>query len=175
MKDRNGAVVFESGALRPDGSIVGNDNDADGTKYEPHYSEITSGEQVQLYEDILGDANGRVTTGLLTGVRYLKDNRILPAGFDRQTTDKDIAVVGPAREDTGFTGGGHRIRYSMPVDKEKGPFEIVAELWYQPIGFRWANNLKPYDHADEPRRFNSYYDSMTKATAEMLARASATR
>ena len=70
-------------------------------------------EQVQIYEDILGDANGKVTTGLLTGVRYLKDNRILPAGFDKNTTDNDIAVVGPARDDQGFSGGGHRIRYSV--------------------------------------------------------------
>ena len=175
VKDRNGAVVFESGALRPDGSIVGNDNDADPTKYEPHYSEITSREEVQIYEDILGDANGKVTTGLLTGVRYLKDNRILPAGFEKHTTDTDIAVVGPAREDAGFAGGGHRIRYSLPVATENGPFEINAELWYQPIGFRWANNLKPYDHADEPRRFNAYYDSMTQATGEILARASVRR
>ncbi len=168
-------MVFESGALRPDGSIIGNDNDADPSKYEPHYSEITNREQVQIYEDILGDANGKVTTGLLTGVRYLKDNRILPAGFEKNTTDNDIAVVGPARDDVGFSGGGHRIRYSLPVEKENGPFEIDAELWYQPIGFRWANNLKPYDHADEPRRFNAYYDSMTQATAEMLARASVKR
>lgn len=168
-------MVFESGALRPDGSIAGNDNDADPAKYEPHYSQISSSDQVQIYEDILGDAGGKVTTGLLTGVRYLKDNRILPAGFDRQTRDNDIAVVGPAREDTGFTGGGHRIRYSVPLGNENGPFEIDAELWYQPIGFRWANNLKPYDHAGEPRRFNTYYDSMTQATAEMIARARVTR
>jgi hypothetical protein len=154
---------------------VGNDNDADPLKFEPHYSEITSSDQVQVYEDILGDANGKVTTGLLAGVRYLKDNRILPAGFDRQITDNDIAVVGPARDDAGFTGGGHRIRYSVPVHDENGPFQIDAELWYQPIGFRWANNLKPYDHADEPRRFNGFFDSMTQATAEMLARASMTR
>src|SRR5436305_20030 len=106
VKDRNGAVVFESGALQPDGSIVGNDNDSDPTRYESHYSKITNSDQVQIYEDILGDANGKVTTGLLTGVRYLKDNRILPAGFEKQTTEHDIAVIGPARDDTGFGGGG---------------------------------------------------------------------
>ena len=37
----SGQTVFESGALNPDGSIVGNDNDADPTRFEPHYSEIT--------------------------------------------------------------------------------------------------------------------------------------
>jgi len=52
---------------------------------------------------------------------------------------------------------------------------VEAELWYQPIGYRWANNLKPYDSAAEPRRFNRYFDEMGPATAVALARASATR
>ena len=85
VRDRNDKVIFESGALRPDGSIAGNDNDADPRRFEPHYNEITSGEQVQIYEDIMGDTKGDVTTGLLTAVRYLKDNRLLPQGFDKRT------------------------------------------------------------------------------------------
>jgi hypothetical protein len=36
---------------------------------------------------------------------------------------------------------------------------VEAQLLYQPIGYRWANNLKKYDAA-EPRRFYSYYDPM---------------
>ena len=63
---------------------AGNDNDADPSRYEPHYSEIRSADQVEIYESILGDENGHVTTGLLAGVRYLKDNRLLPDGFDKQ-------------------------------------------------------------------------------------------
>jgi hypothetical protein len=168
-------VVFESGALRPDGSIVGNDNDADPAKYEPHYSVITSPDQVQIYEPILGDPGSRVTTGLLTAVGYLKDNRLLPAGFDKYTHDRDIAVVGGAVDDPGFTAGCHRLRYAVSVGNAQGQFTIDAELWYQPIGFRWANNLKPYGRAIEPRRFNTYYDSMASGTAELLARASAVR
>jgi len=171
VRDRKGQAVFESGALNPDGSIAGNDNDADPLRYEPHYSEIHSPDQVEIYESILGDAQGRVTTGLLAGVRYLKDNRLLPNGFDKRTADADIAVVGDALNDPAFTGGGHRVRYSAPLESATGPFTIEAELWYQPIGYRWANNLKPYDRADEPRRFNSYFDSMQSSTAVVLARA----
>src|SRR5262249_44925279 len=78
VRDRDGRVVFESGALRPDGSVQGNDNDADPTKFEPHYTEVRSADEVQIYESILGDANGGVTTGLLTATQYLKDNRLLP-------------------------------------------------------------------------------------------------
>ena len=55
----------------------------------------------------------------------------------------------------------------------KGPSEYEAELWYQPIGYRWANNLKPYNKAPEPRRFTEYFDAMAKGTGEVLARASA--
>ena len=40
VRDRNGHTAFESGALRPDGSIEGNDNDADPARFEPHYREI---------------------------------------------------------------------------------------------------------------------------------------
>lgn len=171
IRDPNGQAVFESGALNSDGSIAGNDNDSDPLRYEPHYSEIRSADQVQIYESILGDEHGQVTTGLLKGVRYLKDNRLLPDGFDKQTADADIAVVGDALNDPAFVGGGHRVRYSAPLGAATGPFTIEAELWYQPIGYRWANNLKPYDHAEEPRRFNTYFDSMQSTTAVVLARA----
>lgn len=171
VRDRNGQTVFESGALNADGSISGNDNDADPSRYERHYSEISRADQVEIYESILGDEKGQVTTGLLTGVRYLKDNRLLPDGFDKHTADADIAVVGDAMNDPAFMGGSHRVRYSVPLGNATGPFVVQAELWYQPIGYRWANNLKPYDNAAEPRRFNNYFDSMKASTATVLARA----
>jgi len=115
-----------------------------------------------------------VTTGLLKGVGYLKDNRLLPDGFDKQTADHDIAVVGDAFQDPAFTAGTDRIRYSAPLGAASGPFTIEAELWYQPIGFRWANNLKPYNQAEEPRRFNTYFDSMQSSSAAVLVRSVAT-
>ena len=170
VRDRDGGVVFESGALNADGSIAGNDNDADPSRFEPHYTEIRSADQVEIYESIIGDEHDRVTTGLLTGVHYLKDNRLLPDGFDKETADSDIAVVGDAFRDPAFTTGTHRIRYSAPLGTAPGPFTIEVELWYQPIGFRWANNLKPYNRADEPRRFTTYFDSMQSSTAARLDR-----
>jgi hypothetical protein len=174
VRDRDGRAVFESGALNPDGSIAGNDNDADPARFEPHYTEISSADQVQIYESILGDERDRVTTGLLTAVHYLKDNRLLPDGFDKQTADHDIAVVGDAFQDPAFTAGADRIRYSAPLGAASGPFTVEAELWYQPIGFRWANNLKPYNQAEEPRRFNAYFDSMQSSSATVIVRSVAT-
>lgn len=174
VRDRDGHRVFESGALNPDGSIVGNDNDADKRRYEPHYSEITSPDQVQIYEPILKDFKGEVTTGLLSAVGYLKDNRLLPSGFDKQTAAADIAVYGGAADDPRFVAGSHTVRYSVATGGARGPFHIQAELWYQPIGFRWAHNLEPYQ-AEETQRFVRYYSSMSGSSGTVLARAEATR
>jgi hypothetical protein len=170
VKDRNGATVFESGALDPSGLIRGNDNDADPLKYEPHYTEITTPDQVQIYEGIMIDLAGKPTTGLLNAVRYEKDNRLLPRGFDKAGADDEIAVHGAAAQDQDFVGGGDKIRYSVDLANGPGPFQVEAELWFQPIGYRWANNLKPYD-AFEPKRFVGYYESMASGSAVRIARA----
>jgi len=173
VRDRNGQTVFESGALNSDGSIKGNRNDSDPLQFEPHHQEITSPEQVQIYEPILKDSAGHVTTGLLSAVGYLKDNRLLPSGFSKENAEKDIAVIGEAADDPNFTDKGSVVRYSVSTGSAAGPFHVQAELWYQPIGFRWAHNLAPYT-AEEPQRFVSYYESMSSSTAVVLARAEAT-
>jgi hypothetical protein len=174
VRDANNRVVFESGAVDAQGAIQGNDNDSDGARYEPHYTEITQPDQVQIYEAIMVDRAGKPTTGLLHGVRYEKDNRLLPRGFNKTTADKDIAVQGAAAADADFTGGGDIVRYSMAVGSAQGPFRVQADLWFQPISFRWASNLRSYDAA-EPRRFVGYYDAMASGSALMLVSATASR
>jgi hypothetical protein len=174
VQDRNGNVIFESGGLKADGSIEGNDNDADPLLYEPHYREITEAGQVEIYESIMKDQQGKVTTGLLAAIGYLKDNRLLPTGFDKRTADKDIAVIGDAAEDPKFVAGEDVVNYSVPVSDTVGPFHMTVELLYQPIGYRWAHNLEGYK-ANEARRFLGYYDSMSSAATAILARTEATR
>ena len=169
VRDRSGATVFESGAITPTGRIVGNDNDDDRLRYEPHYREIRQPGQVQIYESIMLDAYGAVTTGLVSALRYAKDSRILPRGFDKRTASRDIAVVGDAANDPAFVGGSHRTRYNLDVGRAAGPFRIVVELWYQPIGFRWAQNLR-LRPAGETDRFVSYFESMADVSASLLAR-----
>jgi hypothetical protein len=169
VRDAQGDTVFSSGALDASGAIEGNDNDADPGAYEPHYTEIDSEGQVQIYESILVDSSGAVTTGLLQGVNYSKDNRLLPSGFDKETAEARIAVHGSARDDPDFRGGSDTIRYSVDTDDASGPFAVDAVLWYQPIGYRWAENLRPYD-APEPERFVEYYTSMSHVSAVALAR-----
>ena len=168
LYDGSHRVLFESGALNPDGSIVGNDNDVDPARYEPHYDRITQPDQVQIYEAILGDAFGKVTTGLISAVDYLKDNRLLPHGFDKTNAPPEIAVRGDASSDAQFTGAGHRIEYLIGLSESRGPYELVAELWYQPIGYRWAHNLEPYA-AVEPKRFVAEFESVAGGSAVLLS------
>ena len=120
----------------------------------------------------MSDPAGAPTTGLLSAVRYLKDNRLLPRGFEKASADRDIAVVGGAAQDEDFAGGSDRVRYSVDVAGTDGPLQVDVELRFQSIGFRWADNLKKYDAA-EPRRFVNYYDAMSTVSSEILARASA--
>ena len=172
VRDRAGKTIFESGAIGPNGSIQGNDNDADGTKFEPHYTEIREAGQVEIYESVMRDQSGAPTTGLLNGVGYLKDNRLLPAGFNKVTAEPRIAVVGDAVQDPNFRDGEDRIRYSIQAAGE-GPYQIDVELRFQVIAFRWAENLRPYDSA-ETKRFVRYYDEMSSASSEVLAKSTIT-
>ena len=170
VRDASGRVVFESGALRPDGSIQGNDNDEDGSLFEPHYTRITDPDQVQIYEPILLDYAGEVTTGLLWGVEYAKDNRLLPRGFDKATASWEVEVMGRARTDQDFIGGGDATQYVVEVGTALPPFQVEATLWYQPIGFRWARNLEAYDTA-EGDQFLKFFEGIAPASAAVMAKA----
>ena len=115
-----------------------------------------------------------MTTGLLHAVGYLKDNRLLPHGFEKATATKDIAVVGEAADDPRFTDEGSSVRYVVSTGNATGPFEVEAELWFQPIGFRWAHNVAPYK-ADESQRMVQYYEEAARRSAVILTKAEATR
>jgi len=172
VRDSRGSVVFESGGISPTGAIQGNDNDADPLRFEPHHLEIRSANDVQIYESVMADRNGAVTTGLLSAVRYLKDNRLLPDGFEKSTAEPAIAVHGAAAGDSDFSGGSDRVRFLVDVSSAQGPFSVTAELWFQPIAYRWAENLRGYD-APETTRFVGYYQAMSASSATLITQATA--
>jgi hypothetical protein len=95
------SVVFESGAP------------AQLPDEQPHYDEITTPDQVQIYEATLVDLAGKRTHRALDARHYSKDNRILPAGFSPQGTDKTRTLpVGPINDAT-FIGGSDEVTYRM--------------------------------------------------------------
>jgi len=173
VRDGQGRAVFESGAVSDTGAIAGNDNDADAGRFEPHHTEIRSADQVQIYEAIMAEPDGSVTTGLLRATQYLKDNRLLPRGFDKRTAPVEIAVRGAAMADGDFTGDGDLVRYRIEPGTASGPFQVEATLRYQTIAYRWAENLRPYE-AFEPARFVRYWDAMKASSSVELGRAATT-
>lgn len=160
IRDSAGVSLFESGAYLPDGSIVGNDNDADSAKYEPHYTTLSSPEQVQIYEPIMINTEGEVTTGLLRGAAYIKDNRLLPLGFDKTNAAVDVAVYGNASTDEDFLAGGDVLNLEIDLGGTTGPFTIHVEFLYQSIAYRWAQNLAEHASATEIATFLNFYQAV---------------
>ncbi len=160
LVDGSGKMLFESGGVASDGSIVGNDNDASATEFEPHYQAIVSPDQVQIYEAILRDSEGAVTTRLLHATGYLKDNRLLPWGFEKGAPYEDIAVRGQARDDENFLEGGDRVLLDLPLGGSSGgPYTLTVQLLYQPVSFRWIENLRGIP-GQEVDRFLGYVGSV---------------
>ncbi len=157
--DGSGQTVFESGGFNEDGSIVGNDNDADPALSEQHYLAIVEPNQVQIYEAIMRDTEGEITTALLYAAGYRKDNRLLPDGFEKKSPYEDIAVRGGAMEDEDFQGGVDNIQYAVDIGSAAGPLTVKIELLYQTISFRWADNLREKD-TYEIQRFLRYMDTV---------------
>jgi hypothetical protein len=166
VRGPDGQPLFESGRVADNGLIERNDADADASAFEPHYAEITQPDQVQIYESIMGTPAGVPTTGLLQATRYLKDNRLLPRGFDKTAAAPEIAVIGGAAADPDFVGASDRVRYRVAVH---GPTTVEVALRYQPIGFRWARNLADYD-APEPSAFVRYFDSLARFSSVLVTR-----
>jgi len=73
--------------------------------------------------------------------------------------DEDIAVCGKAFSDPDFQGGMDTVRFQVNLNEAQGPFTVVAELLYQSIGYRWAQNLRGLD-APEPLKYSAYYENL---------------
>ena len=50
--------------------------------FEPHYEVITRQDQVQIYQELVTDPRGKLTTSFLSLADEVKDNRLLPRGWD---------------------------------------------------------------------------------------------
>jgi hypothetical protein len=167
VRNEQGTKVFESGKLRADGSIVGVASDNRPDRFEPHYDLITHPGQVQVYEAIMGDSNGAVTYTLLRGAKYLKDNRILPAGFDKATAPADVKVVGPARKDENFVGGSDNVRYQI-AGLPAGRYSVRVDLVYQTLAHGFAKDLFSDTTTPEVVDFKAMYDA-TPEKATVIA------
>jgi hypothetical protein len=161
VQNGSGAVIFESGKTQADGAIAGDDGD-EKNLVEPHYDVITRQDQVQIYESVMQNTDGEVTYTLLRGAGYIKDNRLLPKGFDKNTAAADIAVKGAAAADENFTGGSDLVTYQVPVGNHSGPFTITAELLYTTVSHAFMQDLGQDASLPRVERFVKFYSEADK-------------
>jgi hypothetical protein len=146
VRDASGQVVFESGGFDRHGRIVDAaghplPSELAGGPVMPHFTEITSPDQAQIYQSIMEDAQGQATYSLLRGARYQKDNRLLPLGWKRDhPRGSDTAPVGTSA-DHDFVAGSDMVLYRIDAPPDRGPYQIDVSLHYQVLGTRYAAEL----------------------------------
>jgi hypothetical protein len=95
----------------------------------------------------------------------------------RTTTSAEVVPryglsVRDARGDLVFESGkllpDGSIGFCREVSTKPQRFSVSVELLFQSIGYRWAQNLKPYEAA-ETRRFVAYYEQSAADSAVRLA------
>jgi len=153
IQDANGVVVYENGKMEPDGSIAGVDEDVNPTVWEPHHTVITEATQVQVYQAITGNDDDVRTHSLLNSAYFLKDNRLTPAGFDKNNVSADVAVTGLAKDDSNFNLGSDTVKYLADLNGGQAPYDITVFFRYQPISkghlddlFSQSDKIPSVDH-----------------------------
>lgn len=135
-------VVWESGAIDADGRIAGLAEDVNPKNHEVHYDLITDASQVQVYQAVVGNSDNERTGSLLNGDKYLKDNRIVPKGYDKFAVAADPTVLdsfgtfGAAMNDEDFNDGEDTVSYKVRVPQGTGDtWQVLVELRYQPLAY----------------------------------------
>ncbi len=162
--NENGQEIFHSGEMNDDFQILNEDDD-----YEMHYNTINSGDQVQIYEMVMGDVNYDVTTVLERANFHLKDNRLPPSGFTTSHYAYDTAkIVGNALDDPDFNkennvegSGSDIVHFHIPIETFQGNFNVVAKVHYQTVSSKWLEHMFSYS-SDEIDLFKSYYEDADK-------------
>lgn len=173
VRDGGGALVFESGGFDDRGRLVDGAGEVlpeelAGGPTMAHADEIASPELVQIWEAIMADEHGDPTYRLLRGADYLKDNRLLPPGWDPAAASDAIAPHG-VDGDADFESAGDTLTYLVSAPADAGPYAITVEAYYQAISPRFAAELFALDG---PRiaAFEAMY-AAAELTPERLAAA----
>ncbi len=169
--DAQGDTLFQSGAWDGTNEVIGHD-----ATYEPHYETVTQGDQVQIYEMVMGDVNGDVTTVLERAATTIKDNRPVPQGFSTAHYAYDTTrIEGVPATDLDFNhdalgvegNGGDITRYHIPLGGYAGALTVHARLYYQPVPPKWNAEMFS-EHSAPIDTFRTMYDN-ADGTPELVA------
>jgi hypothetical protein len=150
--DEGGKVIWASGRTNSAGAIVkGLTEDVLATEFfydqakrkqvfQPHYEVITDEGQVQIYEEVIADSQGKITTSFVGLDQVLKNNRLLPKGwradgpFGEFTRPHGDSERDPEYVNQSGATGGDRIVYRIPLDERtRSAASVRVTLNYQAI------------------------------------------
>lgn len=156
VTNENDESVFISGETDTNGQII-----HEALPYEPHHDIINSPEQTQIYQMVMADVEGNVTTTLLHADHSLKDNRLVPIGFSNSHPSYDtIAIVGEALNDGNFNqnqNGVDIVNYHIPIQSYTGQLNVEAKVFYQTVNNRWLEEMFN-ESSDEIDSFENMYN-----------------
>ena len=115
-----------------------------GGPVAPHRTQIDSSGEVQIYESVMQDPDGRPTFRLLQGAAFGKDNRILPQGWSSEHPDAATTASVGTTNDEDFRSGSDHVVYSVALNGN-GPWTIEVTLNYQSISARHLAELVSHD------------------------------
>jgi hypothetical protein len=108
--------------------------------FQPHYETISDEGQVQIYEELIADTQGKITTSFVGLDRPLKNNRFLPKGWRSDGPYAEFtAPHGDAERDPEYISksgatGADRIIYRIPLDaRTRTAVSVRVTLNYQAI------------------------------------------
>jgi mono/diheme cytochrome c family protein len=158
VTDADGKVVWASGRTNRLGIIVdgngeilpseffGEYTDGQGNiqqHHQPHHEAITTQDQVQIYEELTKNSDGKFTTNFTRRFEIVKDNRLLPIGWTEHGPDPSLNgrfleathPEGSAAHDPDYHDGlgTDRVTYRMtlPAGVDAAKCTVQATLYYQ--------------------------------------------
>lgn len=152
--DSEGKVVWASGRTNSAGAIVrGTSDEVLPTEFffdpatrkqvfQPHHDVITDEGQAQIYEELMANVNGKITTSFVGSDHHVKNNRLLPKGwrpggpFAEFTGPHGEAERDPeyVTKDQAGSRGSDTVIYRVPLnEKTRGAASVRALLYYQSI------------------------------------------
>lgn len=176
VRDADGTIVFRSGDFDEAGRLVDGTgavlaSERVGGPIEPHHRVIEREDRVQIYESVMAGVDGKATFTLLRAAGFVKDNRLLPRGWEPDGPHAaETAPVGVAG-DRDFADGGDTIRYRVRV-VGAAPHRVEATLYYTVLSPRHAAELFEVD-TPEVAAFRSLYEGADR-TPERVATSTAT-
>lgn len=177
VSDASGATVWTSGGYDIAGRITGPDgmplpSELAGGPQMPHFDVVSSEDEVQIYEAVLGDVAGAPTYLLMRGAGFTKDNRLLPQGWS--PLHPNVEHVGPigVGDDPDWTTPGDEVHYQVDVTGLQRPFTIDVSMHYQTLSARFAEQIFAYD-TPEVEAFREMYLRTSRAP-EFVGAASTT-